>query len=394
MSATANTSANIAVCALGLLLALAIEPAHAQRTSAYHFLATTESYEPLAEATAVLEPDIDDSLSPAINIGFAFTFAGREYTQFQISSNGFVRLGADGTAPSFNNNLASTTLGPLLAPLWDDLKTGSDGEVRYALSGMAPNRILTVEFASMHWDLHSDSANANFQVKLHETTHEIAFVYGEMGPVNNTSGGSSIGLSNGQEGTADFLSVTPGDPPTSSGMVANNVIGSSEFLAEGTIYRFSTPLFANDMQVLSLDTPAPTENARMFVPFTPEVTFRNVGSVEQTDVPVVYEVLSKVQPIYQSTKTIASIVPGESVQITFDQVSGLRPGVYRILARVQLSADENKDNDLLMTILRAVLVYDLSSGARWSRHSWPHTRPIEPPHGLVGSILPPDWIPP
>ena len=75
-------------------------------------------------------------------------------------------------------------------------------------------------------------------------------------------------------------------------------------------------------------------------------TFRNVGNVDQTDVPVVYEVLRKFQTVYRSEKTIASLPPGDTVQVAFD-VARLSPGVYTIHARAQLSVDEHPENDQL-----------------------------------------------
>ncbi len=60
--------------------------------------------------------DWDDGTTPVTGIGFDFEYGGTVYTQFSVNTNGTLRLG-EVTTTSSSNNLASTTLVNLIAPL-------------------------------------------------------------------------------------------------------------------------------------------------------------------------------------------------------------------------------------------------------------------------------------
>lgn len=91
----------------------------------------------------------DDDITAALPIGFTFNYYGTNYTQFEISSNGFITfdLGTllngccqgqilpDPTAP---NNV--------ITGLWDDLYPPGNGTVGYQTFGTAPNRYLVVSW--------------------------------------------------------------------------------------------------------------------------------------------------------------------------------------------------------------------------------------------------------
>jgi hypothetical protein len=157
--------------------------------------------------TTIIAANTDDGSSGAVNIGFSFTYGCNTYTQFVASSNGWISLGNNTAQAYYNNDLTTTGQGPILAPLWDDLKTSSTGKVNYVLSGTAPNRVLTIEWLNMLWDLGAGGPVISFQVKLYETSNLIDFTYkqGTTG-VNNSSSGASIGL-NGGSSAGDFYSL-------------------------------------------------------------------------------------------------------------------------------------------------------------------------------------------
>lgn len=138
----------------------------------------------------------DDNRSDFTDIGFDFWYNGVRYTQFSVSTNGFLDFsnstadgGASGGAFSYNNTVfSSTTAGtrtyPSLALFYDDL-TAQGGvsalgnSIKYFLSGSAPNRVLTVEWINMAV-FGNTSPSLNFQAKLFETSGVIEFVYGTM----------------------------------------------------------------------------------------------------------------------------------------------------------------------------------------------------------------------
>jgi hypothetical protein len=334
---------------IGLLLAIFFSAslAAAQSAATYVFSTTSTTYTPITGSTQLFGTAIDEGLSPATGIGFSFTYCGTAYTQFQASSNGFIYLGSGFTDPSYGNDLASATVKPVLAPLWDDLATGStNGKVHYVLTGTSPNRKLTIEFKAMRWDL-SGTENANFQIVLYETPNMIDFVYGTFGTVSNSSGGASIGINDATGGSGHFVSVTPASTPTTSTTTANNAIGSATFLTSGLVYRF-TPFLTNDMQAYAFVTPSANASIQPNVNFSPQAQFRNAGSSTQSNVPVRFEILnSSGSVVYASTKNISSIASLQTTTVTFDNCSLTAQATYTMRATALLASDGNRTNDTL-----------------------------------------------
>lgn len=165
---------------------------------AYSFTATTGTYTANSAPTTIHTAGTDDVLSGAINIGFNFTFECVAYTQIKVSSNGWLTFNTAATGAEAFNDLDATGSRPKVAPLWDDLAVGTGSTVNYQLTGVSPNRILTVEWKEMEWTYSGTTWAIGFQVKLYETSNRIDFIYNRNGNANaNIAGfpGASIGLS-------------------------------------------------------------------------------------------------------------------------------------------------------------------------------------------------------
>jgi hypothetical protein len=218
-----------------LLIVFVIPPGiHAQVN--YAFAATTGTFTPNAGATTIIASGNDDALSATQNIGFTFTYGCNTYTQFKACSNGFMSLGATAAQTMYVNSLVTTGQGPLLAPLWDDLSTGTTGSVNYVLTGTAPNRVLTVEWLAMRWNYQATGGVISFQVKLYETTNVIEFLYRQEATAVN-SASATIGLSGGSAAT-DLYSLTgTGTAPTAVyGVETANLAAKP---ASNQLYRFT-----------------------------------------------------------------------------------------------------------------------------------------------------------
>ncbi len=133
--------------------------------------------------------NINDNRSDLTNIGFDFWFMGERFTQFNVSTNGFLDLNkfdnANG-APlnSYDDDNEKFYYQSLtFAPLYDNLTVPSggtlNGNIRYTVNGTFPNRALTVEWSNMQVPSNT-SPSLNFQVKLYEGTGVIEYVYGTM----------------------------------------------------------------------------------------------------------------------------------------------------------------------------------------------------------------------
>ena len=156
-------------------------------------------------------PLTDDDISPALPISFPFTFFGNTYTEFYISSNGFITFG-----PNLNNGCCSGqsipdagAFGPenFVAFAWEDLDPGNGGQpaqnlVRYRHFGTAPNRILAVEFFNV--DHFSFGNRVTAQVLLYEGSNHIEIHTTDM---PSDGGNHTQGIEN-EDGTLGF--ATPG----------------------------------------------------------------------------------------------------------------------------------------------------------------------------------------
>jgi hypothetical protein len=147
----------------------------------------------------------DDNRSYPVLIGFDFWYNGIKYTQFNVSTNGYIDFdasnwnGGSGAlqqyAPygpystDFVNPTRSAPSGGVgtvtaLAPIYYDLTTWQTSvplgnSIMYLLTGTEPNRVLTVEWINMSTWLNQEDT-LNFQVKLYESTGVIEYDYGYM----------------------------------------------------------------------------------------------------------------------------------------------------------------------------------------------------------------------
>ncbi len=192
----------------------------------YQYTATAGTYTPLTESNqfTTWTGTADDGYTNATDIGFSFVYAGNAFTQFQVSTNGFLRFGSGLTSATASNALAGT-LRNIIAPLWDDHKVDATTSITYKLTGTEPNRVLTVEWKDVYWNYNAAAPNANFQVNLYETTNKIEFIYGTFGTPNVAT--ASIGLSDGTaistagRSVGTFLSIVV------AGDVANRIYQQS-----------------------------------------------------------------------------------------------------------------------------------------------------------------------
>lgn len=182
----------------------------------------------------------DDNRSIPTAIGFDFWYLGVRYTNFSASTNGFIDFSTStnvGTAGSaygpLNGNefSAGGTGGTMLAlgALYGDLWPSNVGTtplsdfMRYATSGTAPNRVLTVEWvsaeiykASPYW---TTVPSLNFQIKIYETSGLIEFVYGTM-TIGTASHNYALGINN-------FW--TPAATPTASQHLTQQTANTTSF---------------------------------------------------------------------------------------------------------------------------------------------------------------------
>lgn len=223
---------------LPILLVLFLFTTIVRSQITYTFSAVAGAWAANATPTVLLGAGVDDAAAASTAIGFNFCFGGQVYTTFQATSNGVMFLGTTAAGSNAFNNLNTGFDRPIIAPLWDDLATGSGGNVNYRVTGAVGSRILTVEWKQMEWTYSATTWAVEFQAKLYEGTNRIEFVYNRNGGVGaNIAGspGASIGL--GGQTTGDFYSLSASSAaPTASKITEVTTISTKP--ATGQIYRW------------------------------------------------------------------------------------------------------------------------------------------------------------
>lgn len=220
-------------------------------------------------ATNVAAVEADSGISTALPIGFDFVYGAGTYTEFFMSSNGFISLGAVGNTLTTNNlSTANASQRPIIAPLWDDLdgratvNSNDVSKASYEVSGVAPNRVLTVEWLNWEWNYGSTDPVISFQVKLYETTNIIEFVYrNESGSINGT-GSASIGINDATgSGSGTYLNLNSNltTPTVTSTSAVTNI---STKPTTNQVFRFTPPacLYAGSITVSNIGFTSATLN--------------------------------------------------------------------------------------------------------------------------------------
>lgn len=190
--------------------------------------------DPMVGATQILNPSNDDSPSTLQPIGFTLSFNGQTYTQWSTTPDGFIKFGSPATTASFGNGVTLTTNLPKVYSYWEDVATGLDGNVKYVVTGTAPNRILKVQwFVTVPRNL-SGNANATHQCWIYEDG-TIEFRYGTMGSPSFQS--ASLGMTGS---ATNFQSITVSSN-TSSTTTANNT--NADVPGPGRFYRYSPNIY-------------------------------------------------------------------------------------------------------------------------------------------------------
>ncbi|MBP5400022.1 MAG: choice-of-anchor J domain-containing protein [Bacteroidales bacterium] len=153
----------------------------------------------LTNTTNLITSSGDSYASSLQDIGFAFPFAGTNYTQFSVNSDGNLRLGSTVTGTSYYSTPFSSSSANYNNPKINGM--GFDGyfdistynnHVYKQVFGTAPNRVLVVEFRESPYSSSYRANVWNWQVQLSENG-DIQIVYGSTAPGSYGSS-NQIGL--------------------------------------------------------------------------------------------------------------------------------------------------------------------------------------------------------
>lgn len=213
---------------------------------------TNNAYDPDNSQVGTLVNLGDDAVSAALPIGFSFDFFGNTYSEFYISSNGFVSFSNQGSGCCTGQTLPNTTTpNNLIALAWEDLdpNNGNDGSISYYTIGTSPNQVLIVNFDSIPHFPGNVPERVWIQLKLFQTTNCIEIHTDRMIPDATTDQTQGIENSDGTiaywypgrngdpnwEGYHDFISFCP-DPYSAYLWSSNEASPEAVELAAGMNY--------------------------------------------------------------------------------------------------------------------------------------------------------------
>jgi len=184
----------------------------------YTFTNTLGTYTPISGGTTVGNSDLQsavfgaDPINPISDvgaltgsyfgtagfgapIGFDFKFGARTYTTFQMSTDGYIKVGGIVAADKYPTIVTGSSLPVQFAGSGEDGRdmicafgssspagglggqTGST--MKYITTGTSPNRVCTIEWAGQR-RIGVVGDNLNFQIKLYEGSNNFQIVYGTM----------------------------------------------------------------------------------------------------------------------------------------------------------------------------------------------------------------------
>ncbi len=217
-----------------LLLIFVSVYSNAQQIADYYDINLDEEWDYYSiTGTEVFAGQNSDDGEITIPIGFSFKYGSNTYTSLTIGVNGAVSFTSGNV--DYDNDLASADNdhSNIIAPLWDDLyiRSADNGKIVYKKGGTSPHKWLWIEWQNVSW--RNTGQTVSFILRIRESTG-FGFHYGNLNSSETRS--ATIGMNT--EGGNDFLSVTPGNPASTSTTTSNNSISTNNYPGLKTYYRF------------------------------------------------------------------------------------------------------------------------------------------------------------
>lgn len=213
---------------------------YAQPANTYIFSAFNGGYTSITGNVPNIQGD--DITQTNIPLGFSFNFAGTNYNNVAMCSNGFMSLGNSSSTQNTNSQANASAIGPMLMPLWDDLGGTSGTPATYAYyttTGVAPNRIFTLECRNWQWNYTGTTDCISFEIQLYETSNIVDFIYSQ-GASAYVNPSATIGIFNSNTDFQTLPDVTANPVPS----ISTFYTSIADKPATGQVYRWA-PQFIN-----------------------------------------------------------------------------------------------------------------------------------------------------
>lgn len=291
------------------------------------------------------------------NIGFTFNYAGTNYTQFVLHTNGFIRLGADTTSVDASQDVLASTdpsATNVIYPCNVNLQPTGNTEYRVYTTGTAGSKTCTIQYKAV-----TDSGcplcgptdrqfdYMEFQIILHEGSNIIDFVFGSYTASVNPAAfiqtncglkgvdpAHSVNVTKASATAFASATVLEGPYPGNHFNLRNSLLPNP-----GTTITFiPVPVLANNVAVQTIyhqgKVPKLYDN-------TLSCYIRNISTATLLNLPVTLDVSGA------NTRTVPQIVdtikPGEIKLVTFPTLNWTNVGTNTMIISVP-NDDDNSDN--------------------------------------------------
>jgi PKD repeat protein len=213
--------------------------------TSYNRATLTKSLVPLTDS---LPGPSGDDASMDVPVGFTFNYAGTDYTQAHLCTNGWISLNATGSSASNTRLFTADLPNVVMAPWWDDLEDDGTSRISYKTEGSEPARVFSAEWYRLLSYTTGASARLTFQVKLYESTNIIEFHYGNVNTGSHSgSETASIGIEDATGGPGHFIEATTGSTTTG----VSNLKSLTDWPTVN--YRFSPPPVTENFYNLNIN---------------------------------------------------------------------------------------------------------------------------------------------
>jgi hypothetical protein len=299
----------------------------------------------------------DEDTSSVQNIGFNFVYNGTTFTQFVLTTNGFIRLGSSApnggttTISPYDVSLAAYPDPNIIAPFNMDLEGGVAPEYRVATTGTTGARVCTIQFKDLRdWNTVAGAGqfgSINFQIKLYEGSNNIEFVYGTF--TAGTGADAIAQATVGIRGNSSAAAVNVTKASTGAWSAATFLNGpytgnrfnvrKSVLPVSGLTYRFvAVVAAAND---ISIETIYPMGTNGRGLQNVVRAYIKNKGTTTKTNLVVTLNVTGA--NTSTTSVTVPSIASGVAGFITFSPYTSNTVGTNTVT--VSVPADDVTSND-------------------------------------------------
>lgn len=342
-----------------LAILISFIPVAKSQINNYQFTSTVGAYQEIAAGTVHGTAVNDDQAFSGIPIGFSFVFNGQSFTTASICANGYIAFGSSLFAADFPISAGITN--NIISAFGADIKglaqTGVSSELRSETSGVAPNRVFTVQWKN--YVTGGITENYNFQIKLFEGTNRINLIYGQMTVCCGSPNRLEVGLRGSSNQDFQNRSVLyPNETwaTSSLGTLNNTKCDLAYYIlpAVGTTYQWTLP--ALDMGVSAIPDPVGCYGINQKV----SVLVSNLGS-QSIDFAVNPASVSMnttgPNPRSFSKNLAGTLGTGTSMVVQMDSNYDMSAsGVYDFYAAVNLTGDQFLPNNNLV-VTRDVQIF-------------------------------------